>query len=274
MYFDRTVVQNFEGPEGLPIAPQDAKRTAEKRLDFRRDEEEPFYVAETDEDREKLVENMSFADAMELRHKAGQALRKAGGKSAVQITQSDWFQNKIPDKTELWPTYHPMSYEMAAFVCPIINANLPVSTDYLQDELQKKGAFLVRPEAIDDPKRNNLRFWKLIFFLDSKLYMDVIMDSPHGIPESVQLQIEIEEKKKRDAANKAKNLNSKDERARVVQEYEEQMILNNGKEPESDSEDDDEKIAKEEAEAKEAKFRISGFEAFVDSYRIYVTEEA
>jgi hypothetical protein len=71
---------------GLDVPSFERKKIAEKKLD-----DDDFYVAETDEDREKNTETLSVSDLQEIRHRATQALRRTQGIYSVQTQQqSDW----------------------------------------------------------------------------------------------------------------------------------------------------------------------------------------
>lgn len=79
-------IEDGSTASGPPIPDFERRKIAEKRLD-----DDTFYLAETDEDREKNMESLSVSDLQEIRHRATQALRRTQGIYTVHTQQqSDW----------------------------------------------------------------------------------------------------------------------------------------------------------------------------------------
>lgn len=251
----------------VPIPDYERKRTEQKALRKEDNELSDFYMAETDAEREEKAPSYSAADLQEIKCRAFQALKRAPGIYSVQIgSLSDWFVCKVSKEVNDWPIGHPMAFEMTACLQPMMLANALVSTENLQDQMQTRGAFMLRVQENPNPS-----LWDIVFYLDTKFYCNVTMECIEGIPEVVLELFAKERERMAESLKPVDDFMDPQRRVRFVQQQEEiQMVRGVLTEEEEEEDLEEERLGKEEREAKDAAFRLGGVKARIRSFRLYL----
>jgi hypothetical protein len=177
--------------------------------------------------------------------------------------------NKIPDDMDLWATSHPMAFEISACLKPMINAKTLLKVEDLQERMQERGAYMLRVEMHDQDKN----LWKLVFYLDSRFYCELDVVSPGGIPDIV-MEIFQKEKARKDAEVAFTDpLIDRESRTKII-EARTDSLLREGEKTDEQSEDEaeEERLAQEEREAKDANFHLRGVRGRIVNYRLYVAQ--
>lgn len=173
--------------------------------------------------------------------------------------------NKVPEKQDLWRTSHPMSFEVQACVNPIIIAKKTISIEELRERMQSRGAYMMRVEEHQDE-----RIWKILFLLDVQFYCELEIASPGGIPEPVREIFALERERVASETTFSDPLVTRDSRVKIIEKRTE-TLLRDGEKTDSQSEDEaeEERLAKEEREAKDATFQLKGVDGYILSFRFY-----
>lgn len=262
------------GPE---LTPQERQRIAQRKL---KEDQGPgekyewgtseFYIAETDEEREKNAPSFTTSDIEELRVRAVQSMRKNGGIFQVHLEDfGDWFVNAVPKETKDWTKKHPMVREVMACVQPIILSRKPVLISWLQQEMQKRGAFMIKVR--ETPNSPDPSLWDLVFLLDLRFYAFLTLQSSNGRPQIVHEKIQEEKEKIEKMLEPNMGIRDRKEQDVLVKETQERRVLGyTSNEAEEEAEEEEERMEKEEEEAKDAKFKLAGVTARVISYNLQV----
>lgn len=178
--------------------------------------------------------------------------------------------NKIPDNIDLWPTSHPMTFEVNACLKPIIHAETVMRIEDLQERMQERGAFMLRVEEHENPS-----LWKLLFLLDTRFYCDVVIYSGDTIPEPVLQLFGIERNRRESETKISDTISDKDNRNRIL-EARSESLLRDGEKTDEQSEDEAEeaRLEEEERNARDANFQLKGVRGLVYDYSLYVVKPA